>query len=250
MINPMDLTGKKVLVTGASSGIGRECAILLSKLGAELVLVARNEEKLKETKLLLEGFGHTFLSYDISNIESIKDMMEKVCTDKKLNGFVHSAGVAPVIPVNGLNAKKMIEVMSVNYFAFLEIVKLFSKQKYSDGGSIVAISSVSSFAGWKGASLYCGTKGALDSSIKALAIELYNKGIRVNSVVPSNINTEMLNNIVQYANESEMKAILEKQPLGLGEPIDVANAVAFLLSNASRFITGTALIVDGGYLAQ
>ena len=250
MINPMDLTGKKVLVTGASSGIGRECAILLSKLGAELVLVARNEEKLKETMSMLEGSNHTYLSYDISNIELIKEMMEKACTNKKLNGFVHSAGVAPIIPIQAMDYKKMAESMSVNYFSFLEIVKYYVKRKFSEGGSIVAISSVSSKIGWKGATLYCGTKGALDSSVRALAIELYDKGIRVNSVMPSNIKTKMLNDIMQYASKSEMEVIAAKQPLGLGEPRDVANAVAFLLSNASRFITGTTLVVDGGYLAQ
>jgi len=250
MVNPMDLTGKRILVTGASSGIGKHTAILLSRLGAELVLVARNNERLQETISMLEGEKHTAVSFDLSNIDSIKDMMDKICMEKKLDGIVYSAGVAPIFPVQNINFKKMIDVMSINYFAFIEIVKFFSRKKYSKGGSIVAVSSVSSYAGWKGASLYCGSKAALDGSIRALAIELSNRDIRINSVIPSNINTKMFNDLTQFAEQEERDAIISKQPLGLGHPNDVANAIAFLLSDASRFITGSSLIVDGGYLAQ
>lgn len=250
MINPMDLTGKRILVTGASSGIGRETAILLSKLGAKLVLVARNNDKLRETLSKLDGESHSIISFDLLNIENINVMMDEICSEKKLDGFVYSAGIAPVVPIYSINYKRMMEIMTLNYFSFIEIVKFFSKRKYSNGGSIVAVSSVSSLAGWKGASLYCGSKGALDSSIRALAMELYSKNIRVNSVVPSNINTKMFSELTQFAEQSELDAIISKQPLGLGNPNDVANAIAFLLSDASRFITGTALIVDGGYLAQ
>ena len=139
--------------------------------------------------------------------------------------------------------------MTINY-SHLWRIKLFSKRKYSNGGSVVAVSSVSSFAGWKGASLYCGSKAALDGSIRALAIELSKRGIRVNSVVPSNIDTKMFNGIVDSTGQTEINTILFKQPLGLGHPNDVANAIAFLLSDAARFITGSSLVVDGGYLAQ
>ena len=250
MINPMDLTGKRILVTGASSGIGQSTAILLSKLGAELVLIARNNERLQETLSMLAGEIHSAISFDLSNIECIKDLIDEICMNKKLDGVVYSAGIAPIIPVQNIKYEKMLEIMRINYFAFIEIVKLFSKRKYSNGGSVVAVSSVSSFAGWKGASLYCGSKAALDGSIRALAIELSNKGIRVNSVVPSNIDTKMFNDVANFAGQSEMNSILSKQPLGLGHPNDVANAIAFLLSDAARFITGSSFVVDGGYLAQ
>ncbi|NLK64047.1 MAG: SDR family oxidoreductase [Tissierellia bacterium] len=250
MINPMELTGKRILVTGASSGIGQNTGILLSKLGAELVLVARNNERLQETLSMLNGEAHASVSFDLSNIDDIKDMMDYICMDKKLDGVVYSAGIAPIVPVPSINYNKMLEIMTVNYFAFMEIVKLFSKRKYSNGGSIVAVSSVSSYAGWRGASLYCGSKAAIDGSIRALAIELSNKGIRVNSVVPSNIKTKMLSDVTQYAGEEELDVITARQPLGLGNPDDVANAIAFLLSDAARFITGSSLVVDGGYLAQ
>jgi NAD(P)-dependent dehydrogenase (short-subunit alcohol dehydrogenase family) len=250
MVNPMDLTGKRILVTGASSGIGQNTAILLSKLGAELVLVARNNERLSETLSMLVGEAHSAVSFDLSNIECIKNLMNEICMNKKLDGVVYSAGIAPVIPVQNIKYEKMLEIMTINYFAFMEIIKLFSKRKYSNGGSVVAVSSVSSFAGWKGASLYCGSKAALDGSIRALAIELSKRGIRVNSVVPSNIDTKMFNGIVDSTGQTEINTILFKQPLGLGHPNDVANAIAFLLSDAARFITGSSLVVDGGYLAQ
>lgn len=250
MINPMNLSGKKILVTGASSGIGREIAILLSKLGAEVVVVARNTERLHETIDLLEKGNHEMISFDLSKVESIHELMDLACKSQKLDGLVHAAGLGPIIPVQSMNYFKMLEVMNINYFAFMELAKLFSKRKYSNGGSIVAISSISSMVGWKGASIYCGSKGALDSSIRGLSIELINKNIRVNSVVPSNIKTQMFEVVSQYAKHSDIDLIISKQPLGIGESIDVANAVAFLLSDAAKFITGTALVVDGGYLAQ
>jgi NAD(P)-dependent dehydrogenase (short-subunit alcohol dehydrogenase family) len=144
----------------------------------------------------------------------------------------------------------MQAVMKTNYWAFLEMVKHFSKTKYASGGSVVAVSSVSARVGWPGGSLYCGSKGALDASMRALALELVPKKIRVNSVVPSNIRTPMFDEIVSIGGDEATQQILAKQPLGLGEPEDVAQAVAFLLSDAARFITGTQLVVDGGYLAQ
>lgn len=251
MVNPMELSGRRILVTGASSGIGRETAVLLSKLGANVILIARDEERLRETFNMLGEGEHSYIKFDITELDKISGLMDAVCpNNKKIDGFVHSAGICPVIPVQGINQQNMTEIMTINYFSFMEIVKYYSKKKYSNGGSIVAISSVSSFAGWKGASLYCGTKGALDSSIRALALELYSKGIRVNSVVPSNIKTKMFDDLARLSGEESVEGIVAKQPLGLGGPIDVANAVAFLLSGAARFITGTALVVDGGYLSQ
>lgn len=251
MINPMSLENKRILVTGASSGIGRAVAIQLSLLGAHVVLAARNEEKLRETISFLAEGKHTLIQCDLSRIEQIEKMMDDCisCGDK-LDGLVHSAGACPVIPLKTLNYAKMLEVMKINYFAFMELAMLYSGKKYSNGGSIVAISSVSSFAGWKGASLYCGSKGALDSSVRALALELAGKNIRVNTVVPSNIKTGMYYAFAELSGEAWEAGIAAKQPLGIGESEDVANSVAFLLSDAARFITGTSLVVDGGYLAQ
>jgi NAD(P)-dependent dehydrogenase (short-subunit alcohol dehydrogenase family) len=251
MINPMSLENKRILVTGASSGIGRAVAIQCSLLGANVVLAARSEEKLRETMSYLPEGKHALITCDLSGIEQIEKIMDACieCGDK-LDGLVHSAGVCPMVPLRNLKYEKMLEAMNINYFAFMELAKLYSGKKYSNGGSIVAISSVSSFAGLKGASLYCGSKGALDSSVRELALELAEKNIRVNTVVPSNIKTGMYYAFAELLGEEWEAGIAEKQPLGIGRSEDVANAAAFLLSDAARFITGTSLVVDGGYLAQ
>ncbi len=250
MVNPMDLTGKRILVTGASSGIGRACAILASRLGASVVLVARDVKRLEESFSLMSAGEHTLISFDLSDIERCEDLFKRCASEKKLDGMVHAAGIGPAVPIQSVSLALMREVMSINYFAFMELIKWFSKKKYSSGGSVVGVSSVSGVVGWQGVSLYGGSKGAMDSSVRSLAIELASKNIRVNSVVPSNIRTPMLDEMISVGGEDAVRQILSKQPLGLGEPVDVANAVAFLLSDASRFITGTQLVVDGGYLAQ
>lgn len=250
MVNLMNLTGMRILVTGASSGIGQACAILLSRLGASIVLVARDEKRLNETRDKMAEGEHVCVSFDLADLERYEELFKRCASEQKLNGIVHAAGIGPAVPIQSVSLALMREVMNINYFAFMELVKWFSKKKYSAGGSVVAISSVSARVGWPGGSLYCGSKGALDASMRAMALELASKKIRVNSVVPSNVRTPMLDEITSAAGDEEFRQILAKQPLGLGEPEDVAHAVAFLLSDAARFITGTQLVVDGGYLAQ
>jgi NAD(P)-dependent dehydrogenase (short-subunit alcohol dehydrogenase family) len=248
--NPMDLTGKRIVVTGASSGIGRACAILASRLGASVVLVARDEKRLGETLGQMTGGGHVAISFDLDNLENFEALFKQCASEKKLDGVVHAAGIGPAMPIQSISLALMREVMNINYFAFMELVKWFSKKKYSSGGSIVGISSVSGVVGWQGVSLYGGSKGAMDSSVRSLAIELASKKIRVNSVVPSFIRTTMNDESISVGGDEAARQFLAKQPLGIGEPKDVANAVVFLLSDAARFITGTQLVVDGGYLAQ
>ncbi len=250
ILNPVDLTGHHILVTGASSGIGQACAILLSQLGATVVLVARDEIKLKQTLESMQGSNHKIVPFDLMKLDQYRDLFELCVGVQQLDGLIHAAGVGAAIPIQAVTHAQMSSVMTINFFAFLELVKYYSKKKYSHGGSIVGISSVSSAAGWQGFSLYGGSKAAMDSSVRSLAIELAPKGIRVNSVVPSNIWTPMLAEILAVGGENAEAVIRAKQPMGIGEPIDVANAVAFLLSNAARFITGSCLVVDGGYLAQ
>ena len=144
---------------------------------------------------------------------------------------------------------ELLDIFTVNYFSFMLLVRHFIRKTASDGGSIVAISSVAACSGWQGLSAYAGTKGALNASIRSLAVELADKGFRVNSIMPSNIDTDMLKEMTSVLNEDEIEQLKKKQPLGFGAPEDVANAVAFLLSPASKFITGTLLPVDGGYTA-
>ncbi|MBR4254948.1 MAG: SDR family oxidoreductase [Lentisphaeria bacterium] len=247
----MILAGQKVLITGASRGIGEACARRCASEGAKVVLVARNRERLDEVRDSLPGDGHIAISADLRNPdECVPAILKKACEDGlKLTGLVHAAGIAPVVPVKMIATAELLDIFTVNYFSFMLLVRHFIRKTASDGGSIVAISSVAACSGWQGLSAYAGTKGALNASIRSLAVELADKGFRVNSIMPSNIDTDMLKEMTSVLNEDEIEQLKKKQPLGFGAPEDVANAVAFLLSPASKFITGTLLPVDGGYTA-
>ena len=249
MANPFSLEGRRILVTGASSGIGRACAVMASKLGAGVILTGRRAEALEETLSFCEGTGHLVVPGDISLSGFVIELAEK---SGKIDGLIHAAGIAPMCPVGMLSQEQWDCVMRINCYAFFELMKHYSKKKFrSDNFSAVAISSVSAYAGWAGGIAYCGSKGALSSSIRALAMELSSKGIRVNAVCPSNIRTPLYEAGASDMNDEEsLKELLKKQPLGLGEPEQVAWPVCFLLSDAASFITGVNLPVDGGYLAQ
>lgn len=246
---PFSLEGKRILITGASSGIGRACAICASRLGASVVLTGRRKEALEETLAKCEGDSHLVITGDIATPLFVQELADQA---GRLDGLVHAAGVAPMCPVGMLTADHIDSVMRTNYYSFLELMKYYSKKKYRNGHlSVVAVSSVSSQSGWGGGVVYCGSKGALSSSIRAFAMELASKGIRVNAVCPSNIRTPMYEAGASDINDDvALKELLKKQPLGLGEPEQVAWPVCFLISEASSFITGTEIPVDGGYLAQ
>jgi len=250
MYNPLDLTGKRILITGASAGIGRACAVAASKLGAQVVLVARRRDALDEALKMLDGSGHTAISYDLGDIDNVEGLLKEATAGGVLSGFVHSAGMARAVPVQSMDTETLQTMMTLNFFSFMAIMKFLVRKKYCAGGSVVAISSVAAQAGWQGVSAYSGTKGALSASVRSLAIELVPRGIRVNSIMPSHIKTEMYDSVVGHLSDSHEAQVLARQPLGLGSVEDVANAAAFLLSDASRFITGIDLAVDGGYLAQ
>jgi NAD(P)-dependent dehydrogenase (short-subunit alcohol dehydrogenase family) len=243
------LEGRRILITGASSGIGRACAICAAEAGATLILTGRRVEALEETLSLCKPGSHLVFAGDIANQEFVSGLVEKA---GKIDGLVHSAGVAPMCPVNMLTREQMDEVMRVNYYAFLELMKYYSRSKYRNNSlSAVVISSVSAECGWAGGSIYCGSKGALCASVRALALELAGKNIRVNAVSPSNIKTPLYESGAEDVNtEESLKRLMENQPLGLGTPEQVALPVCFLLSDAASFITGVDLPVDGGYLAH
>lgn len=252
MTNPMSLEGKRILVTGASSGIGAAYAQVCAELGASVILVARRAVKLDEIrKALVSSEKHVCIPCDLAVTAAIDPMVTKAI-EGGLDGVVHAAGVAPMMPIGMLSDDHVMGVFKVNHFAFLELIKNCSKIKTRNAGcSIVAVSSVSAEAGWAAGTVYCGSKGALSSSVRALAMELAPKGIRVNAVCPSNIKAPLYEAGTADINSEEgLKKLMSKQPLGLGEPCQVANVVAFLLSDAASFITGENLPVDGGCLAQ
>jgi len=249
-MNFIDLQHKRILVTGASSGIGRACAIQAAELGASVVLTGRRSDALDETWRRMENqSSHTIIPGDIASPDFVKELAESA---GKLDGLVHAAGVCPAVPIGVIDSNALLDSVKINYFAFMELMKVYSKKKYANEGfSAVAISSVSAEVGWAGGALYSGSKGALSAAVRALALELAPKHTRVNAVCPSNIKTPMFDNLAGEMNdEAALAALKAKQPLGLGAPEQVAAPVCFLLSDAASFITGVNLPVDGGYLAQ
>lgn len=250
MFNPLILKNKKILITGASSGIGRATAIYVSKLGAKVFLTGRNEDRLKKTMSQLEGEGHSYVAFDLTDLNNIESIFKVAVNDGiKLNGMVHSAGIPFVMPLRNLTPDAMQTCFTNDYFCFVELVRQYSKSKYCDGGSIVGISSVTAIKPVIGELGYCTAKSALNSAIECMAIELAKKHIRVNGVLAGCIKTEMTEQSFSLYGNKELKDIEVKQSLigRWGTPDDIAAACAFLLSDMSSFTTASLLNSGGGY---
>jgi len=253
MNNPFSLKNKNILITGASSGIGRQCALTFSQLGANVILIARNKERLKDTFSKLEKGNHLIISQDITEYDKLEQII-KYSVEKigRISGFVHSAGIEMTLPLRSMNSSYYEKIFAINVISGFELAKIISKKKYLDknGASFVFISSVMGIVGNPALIGYSASKGALISAIKSMALEFISKNIRVNCISPGHVETEMASKLFEKLSEESKKQIIDMHPLGLGKPEDIANACAFLLSDASRWITGTNLIVDGGYSAR
>lgn len=244
------LKHKNILVTGASSGIGKECAIQASELGANVICIGRNENKLNETINSLSEGKHLKYSSDITNYDGLEDIIsDAVSKVGKISGFIHSAGIENTIPLNKMNKEKYDSTFSVNVFSAFEISKILSKKKYlcPDGASFIFISSVMGMLGQAGKVGYCGSKSALIGGARAMAVELAKKKIRVNCIMPGVVETEMTKHMFESLPKESVKGIKNRAPLGTGEPRDVSNLTSFLLSDNSKWITGTEMFIDGGY---
>lgn len=246
------LSGKTILITGASSGIGRAIAIRISALGAQCVLIGRNIERLKEVQKLCSN-ETMIISEDLSDFDKYEGIIEAV--HKKFGsiyGFVHSAGIEQTILLQQLTIANLKSIFDINVFSAIEFIRIISKRKYKDNTqSIVLISSVMGVVGNKGLTSYSASKGAIISMIKSMALELSSKNIRVNAVSPGHVSdSEMsINKESRLSDEANIK-IKDNHPLGLGSCGDVAFVVQFLLSEESKWITGQNIIIDGGYSIQ
>lgn len=252
VINPMDLTGKHILITGASSGMGKATAIHLSKLGAKLSLIARDEERLKDTLNQLDGEGHFMYLVDLKDIQKIENLIgEIVDISGPLDGLSHCAGIATMRPLSMTNQEFLHDMMLINFYSFIELIRCASKKnRFNKGASFIGMSSIGSKYGDKSKTGYCASKAAMDSAVRCMAKELAYKEIRVNTVVAGLIKTDMYDSFIETAGEESLALnVSTNQYFGIGKPIDVANAIAYLLSDASKFVTGTGFVVDGGFLS-
>lgn len=250
--NPFSLIGKTIVVTGASSGIGRQCAITCSKMGARVVLIARNEQRLSETLSEMEGDGHKLISADLTEFNKLNGIVEWiVAITGPIDGVVNCAGISATMPLKLMNDAIMDDFFKVNVFSAIELTRHICHIGHvrKEGASIVFLSSVMSVRGERGKSLYSMTKGALVSGVRSLATEYARRAIRFNCISPGAILTPINRDLPHMKNPEARAALEAKHLLGLGQTDDVANACVFLLSDASRWITGQNIIVDGGYTA-
>ena len=252
MVDLLNLKGRTYLITGAASGIGKALSKTLSNQGAKLLLVDINEEGLLRLKDSLITETET-LVLDLTQTNNIKDALKaKVVSFGKLNGFVHCAGIPYISPLKTVNTEKAEFLHKLNTYAAIELAKVCSnKQIYAgEHGAFVLISSVYGLVGSSANVVYAMSKGAIVSITKALAIELASKEIRVNCVAPGFVKTNMMDSVSGSFDESYTNILESLHPMGLGEAEDIAEPIAFLLSDAARWITGAVLSVDGGFTAQ
>ena len=251
--NPLDLTGRVILVTGGSSGIGRDTAVLLSELGATLILVARNAENLEKTRSQLTGGGHMAAQFDIADASGLPALLKELSGKTgPLHGIVHCAGIYSIRLVRSLDLPQIEQMMRVNLSSAILLVKGFrQKGVAAKGGSVVLLSSAAAMVGQAGLSLYSATKAALIGFARSAAVELAPEGLRVNCIAPGWVETPMtLEARESMLTDDQVHAIERAHPLGTGHARDVAHAAAFLLADTGRWITGTTLVVDGGFSAQ
>lgn len=248
MYNPFSLEGKTILVTGASSGIGRGIAIECSKMGAKMVINGRNEQRLNETFQQLAGDGHLSIVADLSSQEGIDSIVAQ-CPE--INGIVHSAGIPKICAVKHIDRDLLEDIVNVNEVAPILLTSgLLKKKKIQKKSSIVFIASMSGvYIANTGEAPYSTTKGALSGFTKGAAFELAAQGTRVNTICPGLVPTSILTLSNEMFSEEQLKdTMYGRYPLKrVGKPEDIANGAIYLLSDASSWVTGINLLIDGGY---
>ena len=252
--NPFSLKGKNIVISGAASGIARQCAISCSRMGARLLLLDLNEEGLMETMKMVEHEErHSMAVVDLTNRNRVQEVVaEGVAQIGKINGLLNCAGISTTLPLNAVKEETLDKFFKVNvytgYYLTQEICRRANLSEH--GASVVFFSSVAGSYGEAGKSVYGMTKGALKALTKSLSVELARKGVRVNAVSPGVIVTPINQNLPHIANPEMRTALEAAHLLGLGQTTDIANACIYLLSDAARWVTGINLYVDGGYTVR
>lgn len=246
--NPFALRGKTILVTGASSGIGRATAIACSQMGAGVVISGRDAGRLSDTFSQLEGEGHMQVIADLTDMSDIHKLVEAL---PRLDGVVSNAGIARPLVLQLTEEDDVNELMHINILGPIHLTRLvLQDKKLNKGASLVFVSSVNgNNCAYIGSSVYAASKSALTGFMKAIALELAPRGIRANCINPGMIETELLKN--GAIGEEELMKDKLKYPLKrYGKPEEVAFAAVYLLSDATRWMTGSSLLIDGGYTLQ
>ncbi len=248
---PGCFSGRTVLVTGASSGLGRAAALALADLGARLIVTGRDEARLRETLVALPSGEHGSAAAELIDTDGTADIVARLAKEHgAFDGIFHSAGAYFSLPMKVVKQRHVDTAYHASVNGAYGIAKAASQRKVlSDGGSVVFMSSVAGERGHSGLAPYGGAKAAVLGIVRALAHEVAPRRVRVNAIIASTIETEMHLRTIENANMDYVAAGEARHPLGFGRPEDVSNAVIFLLSDASQWITGTSMVVDGGYLA-
>jgi NAD(P)-dependent dehydrogenase (short-subunit alcohol dehydrogenase family) len=246
------LAGRRILVTGASSGLGRATAVLLAQCGAQLVLTGRDAGRLDATLSQLAGSGHAALPFDLTGDDDTSDFL-KIATggERPLAGIFHAAGVDMIRPVKLAKAKQFDEVFGAAVRGAAALARGAALPGVmADGGAIALMSSVAAHSGQAGMGLYSGAKAALEGMARSLAVEFAPRRIRVNCIAAAAVRTEMHERLAAAMPDEALRSYEERHLLGFGEALDVAQAAAFLLSDGGRWVTGATWTLDGGYLAR
>ena len=247
----MEFLDKKFLITGASSGIGKSSAELLIQKGATVVLLGRSPKKLKSIFGNQNNKNILIYEFDLKNYVDLPKLIRKICKNiGKLDGIFHSAGNHSALGINGLNNSILETIFHSSIYSFLFLAKAISSRSVRNLNqcSLVSMSSVSAHRGSKGLSVYSASKAAIEGAARSLASELSEKNIRVNCIAAAGVKTNMHFNSIKSMSKIEMERYEKKHLFGLGEPLDIAHLVIFLLSNKSKWITGSVFTADGGYL--
>ena len=253
-MNPFSLENRNIVITGAASGIGRQCAVTCAAMGARLILFDLNQEGLEATVELVERKNEHYLCVtDLTDYKKVSQLLaEAVEKSGRINGLLNCAGISNTLPLKSATPELVEKFFRINvltgYFMTKEVTKMGNLSK--EGASIVFFSSVAGSFGQPGKSIYGMTKGALVAGTKSLACELAPKKVRVNAISPGVVITPINANLPHIADPEKRKETENLHLLGLGETTDIANACVYLLSDASKWVTGTNLFIDGGYSAK